>query len=254
MTIEADFMYDYETRMPEAARDRLGVRSARIGRGVALAMVHDPSTYWSKALGFGFDLAPEVLDEVLEFYRESGAERAVIQLTPPFAELARDRGLEHAGTWVKLAGDPAKVAAPATELRIGPVPAGRAREWADLVLGTFGMPAGDLTEMLAGTVGRPGWHPFAAFDGERIVAGANLYVNGSEAALNAAATRPDDRGRGAQSALIAARAAAAAEAGCRQIFAETWKPADGAHNGSLANMLRAGLAPIYERDNWIWRR
>ncbi|MCO8273957.1 hypothetical protein M1L60_25490 [Actinoplanes sp. TRM 88003] len=79
------------------------------------------------------------------------------------------------------------------------------------------------------------------------------YLDGADAGLNAAATLPSHRGRGAQSALIAARAAAAAEAGCRHVHAETWKPADGAPNPALANLLRAGLTPLYERDNWVWR-
>jgi hypothetical protein len=115
------------------------------------------------------------------------------------------------------------------------------------------MPVGDLTAMLASTVGRPEWRPFAAWDGDRLVAGANLYVDGPAAALNAAATLPTHRARGAQSALIAARAAAAVEAGCRHLYAETWKPAPDGHNPSLANMERAGLTPLYVRDNWVWR-
>ncbi|GIF06940.1 GNAT family N-acetyltransferase [Actinoplanes siamensis] len=246
---EAEFMYDYETGMPARARERLGVRALRVGGGVALAMVGDPTSYWSKALGFG----PESLDEVIDFYRASGVRQAVIQLLPRHAEAAAARGLQRAGTWIKLGGDPAGVAAAATDLHVAPVPVDRAAEWADTVLGTFGMPAGDLTTMLASTAGRPGWHPVAAFDAGRIVAGANLFVHGTDAALNAAATLPSHRGRGAQSALIAARAAIAAEAGCRRLFAETGKPAEGTANPSLSNLLKAGLRPLYERDNWLWR-
>jgi hypothetical protein len=93
-------------------------------------MADDPSSYWSKALGFGPHLTPDVLDRVIGFYRESGVRRAVIQLLPRFAELAAARGLERGTTWIKLGGDPAQVAAVRTGLRIGPVPADRAREWA----------------------------------------------------------------------------------------------------------------------------
>jgi GNAT superfamily N-acetyltransferase len=257
---EAAFMYDYETGMPEPARGRLGVHAARIGGGTVLAMTDDPASYWSKALGFGiaepFTLA--VLDEVLDFYRSHKVGQAVLQLVPAvlpedFAEAAAARGLELGATWFKLSGDPAGIAAGRTDLRVGPVPAQEATTWADTVLGTFGMPAGDLTTMLASTVGRAGWRPFAAWDGEQIVAGANLYLNGEHAGLNAAATRPTHRGRGAQSALIGARAAAAAEAGCRHLYAETSKPAEGAHNPSLSNMIKVGLAPLYERQNWVAR-
>ncbi|WP_127502381.1 GNAT family N-acetyltransferase [Actinoplanes solisilvae] len=257
---EAAFMWDYETRMPDPARERLGVAGARIGGGVALAMVNDLTSYWSKALGFGVaePFTPAVLDEVLGFYREHGVRQAVLQVVPEllpdgFAELAATRGLERGNPWIKLGGDPAAVTAGHSGLKIAPVGEQQAEQWANVVLETFGMPAGDLTTMLASTVGREGWRPFAAWDGDRVVAGANLYINGETAALNAAATLPTHRGQGAQSGLIAARAAAAVEAGCRRIVAETWKPAADGHNPSLENLRRAGLEPLYERDNWVWK-
>ncbi|KUL27544.1 hypothetical protein [Actinoplanes awajinensis] len=259
--VEAAFMYDYELGMPEAARTRLGVSAARIGGGVALAMAADPTTYWSKALGFGltepFTLA--LFDEILDFYRGSGVKQAVIQLIPAvlpagFAAAAAARGVERGTTWIKLGGDPAHVAATPTDLRIGPVPVEQAGAFAGTVLDTFGMPAGDLTTMLASTVGRPGWQPYAAWDGDLIVAGGNVYLHDGGAGLNAAATRAEYRRRGAQGALIAARAAAAAAAGSTRVYAETGKPAPHGHNPSLANMLKAGLTPLYERENWLWRR
>ncbi|MEV4346302.1 GNAT family N-acetyltransferase [Actinoplanes sp. NPDC049596] len=250
---EAAFMHDYETRMPEAARARLGVAAARIGGGVALAMPNDPTSYWSKALGFGvtepFTLA--VLDEVLDFYRGHGVRQATLQLVPSvLPDGFAGRGLEKGSTWIKLGGDPAAVVAGPTDLRVAPVEEKHAEAWADVVLETFGMPSGDLTAMLASTAGRPEWRPFAAWAGDEIVAGANLYLYGDGAGLNAAGTRPSHRGRGAQSALIGARARAAAEAGCRRLFAETWQ---GEGNQSLSNMLRSGLAPLYERENWTAR-
>jgi len=253
--VEAAFLDDYETGMPEAARERLGVASARIGGGVALAMVNDPTTYWSRALGFGISepFTDAVLDEIIDFYRTHGVRQAVIQLVENFAEVPAARGLERGSTRIKLGGDPAKVPAGVTDLRIGAVPADQAEEWSEMVLQTFGMPAGDLATMIGSTVGRPEHRPFAAWDGDRIVAGANLFVHGAGAGLNAAGTLPTHRGRGAQTALIAARAAAAVEAGCRRLYAETWKPAPDARNQSLDNLLRAGLAPLYEHANWVWR-
>ncbi|XVV15817.1 GNAT family N-acetyltransferase [Actinoplanes sp. CA-131856] len=250
---EAELMVDYETRMPVGARERLGVAAARIGGGVAVAMANDPTSYWSKALGFGVTepFTTAVLDEVLDFYRTHAVKRAVIQLVPAvLPDGFGPAGMERTSTWIKLGGDPAAVTAPPTDLRIGAVTPETAGAWADTVLDTFGMPTGDLTAMFASTAGRENWRPFGAWDGDEVVAGANVYLNGDAAGLNAAATRPSHRGRGAQSALIAARARAAAEAGCRRLFAETWK---GEGNQSLSNMVRAGLAPLYERDNWTVR-
>lgn len=259
--VECEFMYSYESRAPEPTYTGLGIATTRIGGGVALAMRNDPSSgYWSKALGFGTTepFTVQVLDRVLDFYREHGVEQAVLQLVPSvlpagFDGIAAARGLEPGSTWVKLGGRPGDVTAAQTRLRVGPVPAAEAQRWADMLLSAFGMPAGGLTAMLAATVGEPAWRPYAAWDDGDLVAGGNLFLHGESASLNAAATASGHRGLGAQSALIAARARAAAEAGCRWLFAETGKPAPGQQNPSLNNLRRAGLKPLYERRNWVWR-
>lgn len=72
--------------------------------------------------------------------------------------------------------------------------------------------------------------------------------------MDGGATLPRARGRGAQSALIAARALAARAAGCDWLVAETFAERPGEHNSSLRNMLRAGMTTRYERRNWVWRR
>ncbi|MFI6270035.1 GNAT family N-acetyltransferase [Micromonospora zamorensis] len=110
-----------------------------------------------------------------------------------------------------------------------------------------------IATTLTATVGEPAWRPYAAWDDAELVAGGNLFLHDGAASLNAAATAPGHRGLGAQSALIAARARAAAEAGCQWLFAETGKPAPGTQNPSLNNMRRAGLVPLYERRNWVRR-
>ncbi|MBM0275283.1 hypothetical protein [Micromonospora tarensis] len=259
--VECEFMHSYESRTPAPAYTDLGIATTRIGGGVALAMRNDPSGgYWNKALGFGTTepFTVQVLDRVLDFYRDQGVHQAVLQLVPSvlpvgFDEVAAARGLEPGSAWVKLAARPDDVAARQTRLRVGPVPVAEAQRWADVLLAGFGMPSGGLTTMLASTVDAPAWRPYAGWDGDDLVAGGNLFLHGEAASLNAAATAPGHRRLGAQSALIAARARAAAEAGCRWLFAETGKPAPGQQNPSLNNMRRAGLVPLYERRNWIWR-
>src|SRR5690606_18183489 len=90
-------------------------------------------------------------------------------------------------------------------------------------------------------------------DGDRIVAGAALYMEGTTASLHSAATSATHRGRGAQSALISARIEAARAAGARWVVTETAVPAPGTRNPSTENMRRAGLEVSYVRPNWRWR-
>jgi GNAT superfamily N-acetyltransferase len=87
-----------------------------------------------------------------------------------------------------------------------------------------------------------------------MVAAADLYVHGDVASLNATATLPAYRNRGAQTALITARIKAATDAGCQWLVAETGVPDEGTSSRSLDNnLMRAGLLPRYIRQNWVWR-
>jgi GNAT superfamily N-acetyltransferase len=253
--IEADVMYEYGRCAPAGT---LGVGVARIGGGVAVSMRDDSTRYWSKALGFTAPVTADLIDEVLDFYRKEGNPHAVVQIPPDrlpadWDEISATRGLRAGSEWVKLAAAirdlPAAAEGP---LRVGPVTRKDAGEWAAVVLTAFGMTADGLAEMMTATVGHPRFQPYAVWSDDRIVAGANLFIAGDVASLNAGATAPEFRGRGAQTALIHARIEAAREAGCRIVVSETGKPSPGESNPSLNNMRRAGLQPCYPRRNWIW--
>jgi hypothetical protein len=259
--VEAEFMYQYVSMAPPAIKSALGIATARIGGGVVLSVRDDPTGFWSKALGFGFDepVTPDLMGRVIEFYRAQDSTGAVIQIAPAvlpsdWAEICAAYSLQPGSYVVKLAC-PVEDFWPGgrSDLRIERVGPETAREWASVTFRGFGMPEEGFAEMLAAGVENPDFHPFAAWDGDRMVAAANLFVHGSVGSLNSAATLPDHRDRGAQSALLTARALAATNAGCRRLVAETGLPVNGASNPSLNNMLRSGLRPLYSRQNWIWR-
>jgi GNAT superfamily N-acetyltransferase len=98
---------------------------------------------------------------------------------------------------------------------------------------------------------RPGWHCFVAYDGETPAGAGALYVARDVGWIGIGATVPQQRGKGAQSALLAARIAAAAGAGCGLVVTETQEPVDGRPNGSHRNILRAGFEPRYVRANYV---
>jgi len=256
---EAEFMYQYESMAPNAVKAQLGISTTRIGGGVVLSMRDDVTGYWSKAVGFGVTepVTAALIDEVLEFYRSESSPGAVIQIAPSalpddWEQLAAGRNICAQDAWVKLVCRVEDFGAPVrTELRVGPVPEGSTREWAAVTLRGFGMPEEGLGEMMAAAIAHPAFRPFAAWDGDEMVATANLFIHRDVGSLNSAATLVDHRAKGAQSALLAARARAAEEAGCRWLVAETGVAHDRS-NASLNNMLRFGLRPLYERQNWSW--
>jgi GNAT superfamily N-acetyltransferase len=264
---EAETMYDFETGTPAPARAALGMEALRVGGGVALSVREDLSRYWSKGLGFGFDepVTAGLMGQICDFYRSQRPAVATIQLAPSvlpadWDEICAKENITAGSAWVKLVGDVETALARigqhaplAPELRVGPVTPGDASEWASVMMRVFEMPGQHLAEMTAGSVGRPGWHPYAVWQGEEIVATATMRVHEDAAQFVGGATLPAARRRGAQTALLAARAEAAHAAGCRWLVAETGAPQPGVHNSSLHNMLRTGFDVLYERRNWILR-
>lgn len=258
-TVEAEMMYDYEALAPRSARQGLGIATARIGGGVVLSARHDPYRYWNKALGFGFTepVTRDLIDRLVSFYAECEAPMAVIQLAPSvlpadWDDIRAATGLFGGHLVAKLAAPLQEVRIDAeTDLRVTPVREEEAAEWATVVTRAFGMDDEHVGAMVAQSVRNPAVQPFAAWDGDRIVAGASLYLHGTVASLNSGATAPTHRRRGAQSALIAARLEAARVAGATWVVGEAAVPEPGISNPSLNNQLRAGLQVLYHRTNWI---
>jgi len=110
----------------------------------------------------------------------------------------------------------------------------------------FTVAVGETAE-LSGFVGAPGWLHFLAWDGDEPVASGALYADGESGWIGVGTTREAWRGRGAQSALLAARIDAGRELGVRWFTTET-----GAEPGpSYRNILRAGFEEAYRRPNWL---
>jgi len=93
-----------------------------------------------------------------------------------------------------------------------------------------------------------------AFDGDRPVATGALFRKGRCAWLSFGTTDEEARGRGAQSALLAARLDAAARLGCELATIETAEPKSGVFAPSYRNAIRLGFKALYSRPNYIWER
>jgi GNAT superfamily N-acetyltransferase len=257
---EAELYFACETGAPAATKKELGIATARIGGGVALSMREDRTSFWSKALGLGVTepVTARLVDEVLSFFRAEGTPSALLQIAPSllpadWESIAAERGLRGESAWMKLAAPIDQLTATGTtQLRVAKVRPDEAERWASAVLRGFGMPEATLGPMFAAYVEDPAFTLFAVWDGDEIVAGANLFIHGAVASLNHGSTLPGHYRRGAQSALIAARIEAAREAGCSWVTSESGKPRPGEANPSLDNLQRAGLRPMYARQNWRW--
>jgi GNAT superfamily N-acetyltransferase len=257
---EAEFMYRYAAGAPAADRETLGMSAHRVAGGVVVSARRDPTRYWSKALGFGYaePVTGDLVARILDVYRGERNAGATLQIAPEalpadWDAIVRRHGLESGARVAKWAAPVDRITvAGESALRIAPVAPEHAVRWAEVVLDGLGKPHAGFVGMLVTAATGPGTHAFAAWSGDTVVGGGMLHVHGDVASLNHGAVLAPYRRRGAQTALIAARVAAARELGCRWIVTETFQPDEGASNSSLNNMRRAGLTRLYVRQNFLW--
>ena len=258
---EAEYLWDMAERAPEDLGRRLGLAGLRVGGGVVRVAAHDPTGgFWNRCIGLGTTepITDQVVEAVVAFSREHGAPAMLAQVAPgarpgDWREVLERQGLVRRSTWVKFMGPLPEIPAADTDLAVRPVSAAEAPAVADVIVAGFGMPPGLMTEWSLDQLTRPDWGAFAAWDGDRPVAGALLFAHGDTAHLVGAATLPEARGRGAQSALMRARVEDARRRGCRWIGTETGSETEDAPNPSLHNMRRLGFTELYVRENWLWR-
>jgi GNAT superfamily N-acetyltransferase len=261
---EAEFMFQMFDTADHTSRAALGMSAARIAGGEVTVMANDPTGgFWSRAIGLGIEqpVTAGVVDEVLEFASAAGARSLVFQIAPhvdgDWERLLADRGITPSANWVKFAGPGDLVPTASTELRIGIIGRDDGANFARVMCTGFGMPLDSaLPHWFGGLPGQDaaGFTTYGAWDGDDLVSAATLFVRGRIATLSGAATLPEHRGRGAQTALMARRIMDAVAHGCDWVTTETGAETAEHPNPSLHNMRRSGLTELYERRNWVWRR
>ena len=195
---------------------------------------------------------------VLDFYIDSGLPRAFFQVNPVLAgpdlfERLSHYGLQHYNNWVKLYRDASPTPAVNTDLRIEQIDRRWGPDFARLAAEAFGWP--DIVQpWIAAAIGRDGWRHYMAFDGERPVATAAIFIAGEWGWIDLAATDEAYRGRGAQGKLLEQRILDAAKSGCKWLAVETAEETPDKGAPSYRNMVRYGFKEAYVRPNYIWKR
>ena len=203
---------------------------------------------FNRVLGLESDTA---LREIERWFAARGCAFAVS--LRPGAELEGalvERGYLRGSAHMKFRRAPEQVPVHQTSLRIEQIREERAGEYGSVVAALFGL-GSPLDRWFAVLCTRPGWACFGAFDGNRLVGTGTAHIAGSHGWLGAAGTLQEARGRGVQSALLAARIAAAGEAGARVLATETADRLDGEAGPSFRNVARAGFEEAYVQQWWV---
>jgi GNAT superfamily N-acetyltransferase len=236
-----------------AAPSELGAQVAELGGALCLRLDTAPATgEFNRAIGLGLGRAAteEGLDSVVGFLNGTASLLAIAPAAAPpeLEEWLGARGFARGYGWTKFSRGVADPPLPRTELRVERDGDGAA--FAQAVIRGYGIPDA-FAPWLQDLARRERWHCFVAFDGDTPAGAAALYAAGDVGWLGVAATVPEHRGKGAQSAILAARIEAAAAAGCSVVVTETGEPVDGQPGASYRNILRAGFEPQYVRANYV---
>ena len=215
---------------------------AEIGGGTCLAVRRLPGRLFNRV--FGLDSAG-ALDEIAAFYGDT--EWWVSDSAGLGPELEQ-RGFVRDYGWMKFSRGVGPREAQ-SDLRVVRVDQDRADDFATVVVGGYGMPEG-TAPFAANVVGRPGWSCYVAYDGEAPAGAGALFVEQAVGWLGFGATLPDYRGRGAQSAILAARIEDARKQGCRTVTTETGELEEGRPASSYRNIVRAGFREVGVRANY----
>jgi GNAT superfamily N-acetyltransferase len=215
---------------------------AEIGGATCLALRGLPIRIFNRVASLE-SLAP--LDEIAAFYGESPW---WISDSHGLGAELEERGFTRDYGWMKFSRGvgPREARSDLDVAAIGP---DRAADFAAVVLGGYDMP--DWTEPLAvNVVGRPGWACYVAYAGDEPAGAGALFVLDDVAWLGFAATLPAFRGRGAQSAILAARIEEARVRGCTTVVTETGELEDDRPSNSYRNIVRAGFREAGVRPNY----
>jgi GNAT superfamily N-acetyltransferase len=214
----------------------------------------------NKAIGVAMDrpLAVSELAEAEEAWRERGEPFRVELATlahPSAAPLLTARGYRLV-TFENVLGRPLAALepiAPNPRLRIEPIAASDHATWADVVVDGFAhpdegpapaesYPRDVLEAVFDDLAGATGFHRYLAHLDGAPAGAASLRIDGAVAQLAGAATLPNFRRRGVQTALLQRRLSDAHEAGCG-LAVITTQPG----SKSQANAQRRGFVLLYAR-------
>ena len=237
--------------------ERLIVREMNGG----VAVYVEPGTPFNKVAGLGFDGVP-ASDRLDALEREFAERAAPLQFEistladPDLARTLTRRGYELVGFENVLGGNPRNLAPSlSSEIDVALAGPAEAETWIDVVTTGFLTPdvfdgppsheefARDVLERVyRDTIATPGFERYLASRAGAIAGGASFRIHDGIAQLAGAATLPEHRRKGVQSALLRHRLAEAARRGC-DVAVVTTQPG----SKSQENVQKAGFALLYAR-------
>jgi len=255
--IEFDACIDLYNAAPGEVRALHDIAVTRIGSVACLTCRGvEPALVFRRAVGLGLERpATEAeLDKVLFHMQQPGLSYA-IPVAPQYAPATLAAWLEQRNfspgyAWMKFHRQCDDLPSAACDLDIRVVSEDFGVEFARIVATAFELPE-TTVPWIGALPGRPNWVCVMAFSGGIPVATGAAYVAGDYAWLGFGATLKSYRRQGAQNALLVRRLREAKARGAKVAVTETGQQQPGKPDNSYRNILRAGFAEAYLRQNYL---
>ena len=260
--IEAEAWAQLHLALPAARRAQLRCEIRRHGSALAVRTAGADAASGNRTVGLGFDteLVEHQLSEIIAWYAAAGIPRWLLDWSPEARPRAAeawfvDHGARAMTPTLKLwrAVDDRLPPGERTTLQVLEIDAADSHTFEAIVADGLGFPP-NMAPVVRSTIGHDHWHFYLVRDGARSIAGAAMFVQGDGAWLGLSATIPSDRGRGAQTALLARRLRDAVALGCAWVSADTQPETATRPNPSYRNMRRAGMDILYSRAKYLFEQ
>ena len=258
-TVEVEAVKSMYTSASNQSIRECGLGLAATGGALVALAANTDVLGLNRVIGLGLkrQVTAADLDQVLDLYDARQVSRFFIQVNPiaeatGLPELLQGLGFRHYNNWVKLHRDGGSSPPVETGFELRRIGPDEAAAFGTLVTSCFDWPRHAIA-WVADLVGQPGWRHYMAYDRSKPIATGAFYSNGEGSAwIDFAATLPEYRGRGAQSALLSRRIRDAAELGCRRFVVETAEDTAERDSPSFRRVLAFGFRPAYVRPNYIF--
>ena len=255
--VERAALADLHAAAPPAAARQLGLDLQTIEGALVSIARHDTTTLVNRTVGLGVEhpARKDAVAEIFSRYSAAGVARYFVHVDPharpcQLAEWAESAGLKpYPRAWAKFVRGPEPPPHRSSDLEVRRVGDEHADEFGRIASQGFGL-GPSWQPVLAGLVGRPGWRIYLSFDRGTPAGCAAVRILDGVAWFDWAATSPDFRRRGSQSALLARRIADVIQLGVRLMVTATGEAVPGDPQHSYRNILRSGFLYSYSRANW----
>lgn len=256
--IERAALRDVHDAAADSDTRSLGIQGGTLGSAFLsmASRLPDSAIVINRVIGLGLETEASRGDvhTLVSTYRDKGVKRYFVQLHPDHSptritKWLLDEGLGPGRGWQKFSRKRDPVTRGRCDLAVREIDQLYGAEFGKIICDAFDL--GDqAAPWLSRIPGRPDWHIFMSFDGDRAAGVGALYVKDGLAWTDFGATSPAFRRRGSQGEIMAARLERALDLGCRKIFTCTGVNVPGDPQHSYSNILKAGFVEEYVRENY----